>query len=98
MKIENPESWEIILKAATMIGAVIAFVYTYHTWEKANKVKRSEFLESLIKEFNGPNTFLARKLLDDFGVYKKGTQGMSDEQLLGFGNLENFKDEDLSYD
>jgi len=49
-----------------MIATTLGFLITFAEYRKSNRIKRSEFLEKLITEFNEEKTYAAKKLLDDF--------------------------------
>lgn len=57
------DSWEVI---SGIVIAVLGFAVTFAEYRKSNKVKRAEFLEKLIDEFNEEKMYIAKKLLDDF--------------------------------
>jgi len=71
-------------------------------WEfsNANRIKRAEFLEKLILEFNDKKMFLAKRILDDFWLlleydpekYKPET---IDEELVKEGSIEQKGKEEL---
>ena len=76
---------------AWLIGGLltfITFVKGLIEYSRNNKIKRAEFLEKLIEQFNEPNTYLARRVLDDFWIGKEVSPEMSDKQLIQKGNEE----------
>ncbi|UOQ64802.1 hypothetical protein [Hymenobacter volaticus] len=74
--------WEIVLNVCTLIGAGAAFCFSLYTWNKGNHAKRAEFLDTLLKEFNNNNTYMARRLLDGFAL-----TAPSHEQIILSNNL-----------
>lgn len=57
-------------------------------FKKNNQVKRAEFLEKLILEFNDQKMFLAKRILDDFWIDLEAETGTSDTDLVKIGSLE----------
>jgi hypothetical protein len=66
----------------------ITFVKGIMEYTKSNRIKRTEFLEKLIAEFNDRKMFLAKKILDDFWFDDRGLSKMSDEELIRNGSKE----------
>lgn len=64
----SKENFDIWLKILTLIGSIIAFVFTLITWNEQNQTKRADFLENKIKEFDDTSTLIARSILDDFAI------------------------------
>lgn len=76
---------------AWLIGGIITLtgaIKGLMEFIKNNRIKRAEFLEKLIQEFNEPKLFLAKRLLDDFWVEPDGAESMSDIKLLKMGSAE----------
>jgi hypothetical protein len=57
-------------------------------YSKTNRIKRAEFLEKLIAEFNEPGLFIAKRILDDFWVNTEGDREMTDNELIREGSRE----------
>jgi hypothetical protein len=64
-------------------------------WEfsQANRIKRAEFLEKLILEFNDKKMFLAKRILDDFWILleydpEKYKPELIDEEIVKEGSME----------
>jgi len=68
----------------TLLGLIKGLV----EFIKNNRIRRAEFLEKLIVEFNGSNLFLAKRILDDFWIETEGTPEMSDADLIKLGSVE----------
>ena len=62
------DSWEVI---SGIVIAVLGFAVTFAEYRKSNRMKRAEFLENLIAEFNNEKMYIAKKLLDDFWYNEK---------------------------
>jgi len=79
------DSWEIMIG---MLLAALGFIITYAEYKKSNRIKRAEFLEELIAEFNESKTYIARKLLDDFWFDGKlaNPKEYSDEAFIKGGS------------
>jgi hypothetical protein len=68
----------------TLIG-IIKGLFEY---VKNNRIKRADFLEKLIVEFNAPKMFLAKRILDDFWIETEGNKEISDIDLINLGSRE----------
>ncbi|MEO6456010.1 MAG: hypothetical protein ABIN97_18155 [Ginsengibacter sp.] len=75
----------------TLIGLIKGLM----EFSKANRIKRAEFLEKLILEFNDPKMFLAKRLLDDFWIETEGEVSDLDVDLLKAGSIEKKEKEEL---
>jgi hypothetical protein len=76
---------------AWLIGGIITLIGLIKgllEFIKNNRIKRAEFLEKMIVEFNGSNLFLAKRILDDFWIETEGSSEMSDSDLIKFGSIE----------
>ncbi|MFN5168939.1 MAG: hypothetical protein ACK5DD_04900 [Cyclobacteriaceae bacterium] len=67
--------WEVVLGSADLVVGFATFLIGFLIYKKgiaeyrgSNKVKRAEFLEKLIQDFNGEPLKTAKLLLDDFIV------------------------------
>jgi hypothetical protein len=70
----------------TLIGVIRGFM----EYVKSNRIKRADFLEKLILEFNDPKMFLAKRILDDFWIDLEGgpKTEISDDELVKRGSIE----------
>src|SRR6185312_13278586 len=76
---------------AWLIGGlftVAGFIKALMEFIKSNRIKRAEFLEKLIQEFNEPKMFLAKRILDDFWIEIEADSETSDEDLIKRGSVE----------
>jgi hypothetical protein len=79
------KDWAWILSGlVTLISVIMALL----EFKKTNRIKRAEFLEKLILEFNSPAMFLAKRILDDFWVEPAGSTDMTDVELIKLGSQE----------
>lgn len=83
---KTKDQLEYLLKFLTLLGSVIAFVFTIQTWRQQTHIKRAEFLEDKIKEFESPSTYLARSILDSFSVSFESNDSLSDQKLVDIGS------------
>jgi hypothetical protein len=68
----------------TMVGVIKGLM----EYSQNNRIKRAEFLEKLIREFNEPKMFLAKRILDDFWLQTEGGEEISDIDLVRRGSVE----------
>lgn len=61
------EILELVLKVGAAAGGFILFFKGFFEYRKANRVKRAEFLDKMISDFNLPDKKTAVQVLDDFG-------------------------------
>src|SRR5688572_4896318 len=89
--------WGIKLKDwAWIIGGLITLIGLLKglfEFSKANRIRRAEFLEKLILEFNDKKLFLAKRILDDFWILleynpEKYKPESIDEELVKEGSME----------
>ena len=86
------KDWAWILAGlVTLIGLARGLI----EFSKANRIKRAEFLEKLILEFNEPKMFLAKRILDDFWLLTEGNVKMTNEDLITEGSREGIDDDAL---
>lgn len=78
------KDWAWIIGGALTVGGFIKGLIEF---SKTNKIKRAEFLEKLILEFNDPKMFIAKRILDDFWIETHGDPEMTDSKLLESGSL-----------
>jgi hypothetical protein len=82
---EELKNWVYIIGGLiTLIGFIKGLV----EFSKANRIKRAEFLEKLILEFDDKKMFLAKRILDDFWIDINGAVGDSDIDLIKRGSIE----------
>ena len=86
------KDWAWLLGGLVTIIGLIKGLFEF---TKANRIKRAEFLEKLILEFNESKMFLAKRILDDFWVEPNGTKEMSNEELLSRGSQEKKEKDEL---
>lgn len=60
------ETFKLIIAAITILGGSLAFWKGLSELRANSRIKRVEFLEKLINDFNHSNTSIARNLLDDY--------------------------------
>ena len=76
---------------AWLIGGFITLVGVIRglmEYSRNNRIKRAEFLEKLILEFNDPKMFLAKRILDDFWIDTEGNEEIPDAELVKKGSAE----------
>ncbi len=89
----------LVAIAGLLIG-VAGFYLSMKEFRKSNLLKRAEFLEKLIEEFNRPDKYLALKILDDFWVgagNQETSAPMTDNELVENGSKEAIEKERLSH-
>ena len=75
--------WGILIGGFVALIGLIRGLFEYI---KSNRMKRAEFLEALIKEFNDDKMFIAKKLLDDFWVDRASKNPTAtDKELIEIG-------------
>ncbi len=79
------KDWAWLFAGLITLGGLIKGLLEYI---KANRIKRAEFLEKLIVEFNESGLFIAKRILDDFWVNTEGNRENSDEELIREGSRE----------
>ena len=79
------KDWAWLFAGLITLGGLIKGLLEYI---KANRIKRAEFLEKLIVEFNESRLFIAKRILDDFWVNPEGSRENSDEELIREGSRE----------
>jgi len=86
--------WGILIGGFVALIGLIRGLFEYI---KSNRMKRAEFLEALIKEFNDDKMFIAKKLLDDFWIDRASKNPTAtDKELIENGSKE--KNENLNND
>ena len=83
---------------AWLIGGFITLVGVIRglmEYSRNNRIKRAEFLEKLILEFNDPKMFLAKRILDDFWIDTEGNEEIPDAELVKKGSAEKKEREQL---
>ena len=86
---EFKDKFDVWIKVLTLIGSIIAFIFTLITWKEQNYIKRAEFLESKIKEFNDTPTLVARYILDGFATVDTNNAAamqMTAQQMIDKGS------------
>jgi hypothetical protein len=86
---DSKNRFDAWISAITIIGSVIAFIFTLVTWREQNYIKRAGFLEAKIKDFEDSSITLSRYILDRFAVCNtcntsKGE--VSDQQMIRIGS------------
>lgn len=77
------------IKILTLLGSAIAVYFTIITWNRDTDIKRANFLEDKIKEFEDSPTFLARRILDGYSSYtsyNESLQNITDEEMIQIGS------------
>jgi hypothetical protein len=95
------ENFDIVIKCLTLIGSAIAFIFTIITWDKQNQIKRADFLENKIKEFQEPSTFIARKILDGYAscdTCNNKSNRISDEEMISKGSTRKNDSTDIKFE
>jgi hypothetical protein len=67
-KMTQKETWDVVLKSIAIFGSFVAFIFSLVTWNEQNHIKRADFLENKITEFEDTSKLLARSILDNFAV------------------------------
>src|SRR5258706_9041447 len=75
----------------TLIGVIKGLI----EYSKNNKIRRADFLERLIVEFNGSKMFLAKRILDDFWIEREGNKEISDADLIKLGSMDKKEKKEL---
>jgi len=78
---------------------LISLINGLRSYVRENRIKRAEFLEKLISEFNEHNKFLAKRILDDFWILTEGPVELaekSDEWLIKEGSVEKKEKSELN--
>ena len=67
---------------------VVSLIKGLIEFSKNNRMKRAEFLEKLISEFNEGKMLLAKKILDDFWIDLEAEKDATDLDVIKNGSLE----------
>lgn len=90
--------YDLLLKLLAIIAAAIGFGFTIVTWREQVHIKRAEFLESRIREFNDSSTYLARAILDNFEIKAHNTSYLSIQAMIDGGSSGNRDSTDIGLD
>lgn len=77
------------VKVLTLLGSAIAVVFTILSWNRDTDIKRANFLEEKIKEFEDSSTFIARRILDGYGCCtdcNDSLQSIADREMISIGS------------
>lgn len=86
---EAKNRFDAWISVTTIVGSIIAFFFTICTWKEQNRMKRADFLEQKIIEFNDTSTFLARAVLDNFALCdtcNNRFSQVSDKEMVTIGS------------
>src|SRR5688572_5479868 len=98
------EFWDLTLAEWSILGAgfvaSIGVIKGLMEYTKNSRIKRAEFLEKLIIEFNDKKMFLAKRILDDFWLLleydpDKYKPESIDEELVKEGSIKKIEKEEL---
>lgn len=82
----------LIFAIITSVLAIIGFVKGLREYKRNNNIKRAEFLEKLIKEFNDKRMFLAKRVLDDFYIDVDLPGNETDVEIIEKSNTRTIED------
>jgi len=82
----------IIIAIITSIIAIIGFVKGLKEYKNNNRIKKAEFLEKLIDEFNDNKMFLAKRVLDDFYIDVELSGNETDVEIIEKSNKISIED------
>jgi hypothetical protein len=89
MKDEAKNLFDARISILTLIGSVIAFAFTIITWKEQNHIKRAEFLEAKITEFQDTTKLIARSILDGYAVCDTCNNtrvNITDQEMIAIGS------------
>lgn len=87
---------ELLVKYLTFFGSATAFILTLYQWREQTNIKRAEFLESKIEDFENPKNFLARSILDSFSVAYESVN-KTDEDIVRIGSSRRGYEKDIQF-
>lgn len=83
------EKYEVWIKSLALLGSAIAFIFSIVTWREQVHIKRADFLELKIKEFEDSSMLIAKSLLDSFAICdicNSDSSKLSDREMISIGS------------